>query len=161
MPSYVDSARCDGCQGLERVRCQSVCPLDLMGLDLMGLDREVAAAGRAVQARNREPDACYECYACVKVCPRQAVAVRHAADLVALGARLEPRVDAETITWLVRSRNGTERRLVFPRATRPAPAADPYAGKPAADLSDLARPGFFNTGPGGLHAADPDQLTRT
>ena len=156
MPSYVDSARCDGCRGQERVRCESACPLDLMGLD-----REGAAAGRAVQARNREPDACSECYACVKACPRQAVAVRHYADLVALGARLEPRLDAETITWLVRSRNGTERRLVFPRCTRPAPAPDPYVGKPAADLSDLARPGFFNTGPEGLHAADPDQLTRT
>ena len=155
MPSYVDAARCDGCPGLEQARCESICPLDLMCRDPEGV------AGRAAQARNRDPDECSECYACVKACPRQAVAVRHYADLVALGARVQPLAAGTGLAWTVIQRDGGERHLAFPRCTLPAPPSDPYAGLPAADLADLARPGLFTTGPGGLHAADPAQLIRT
>lgn len=156
MPSYVDVARCDGCPGLDQARCESICPLDLMCRDPGG-----AAAGRPAQARNRTPDECSECYACVKACPRQAVAVRHYADLVALGAWVQPRANGEELTWTVRLRDGTEKPLGFPVRTLPAPPSDPYAGLPVPDLADLAGPGFFNTGSGGLHAADPAQLIRT
>jgi adenylylsulfate reductase subunit B len=165
MPSYVETGRCDGCRGAERVWCAYVCPLDLMHLDPTHPDPGAAVPDRPRQARNREPDQCSECYACVKACPRQAVLIRHYADLVALGVRVQPQAEGTRqthagLTWVIRSRNGTERRLTLASRTRPDLPADPYAGKPAADLADLGRPGLC-TGPDGLHAADPGQLIRT
>jgi adenylylsulfate reductase, subunit B len=156
MPSFVDAARCDGCPGLDQARCESICPLDLMSLD-----RDAAMFGRHAQARNRAPDECSECYACVKACPRQAVAVRHYADLVALGARVQPFAAGDALSWTVTLRDGTEKHLGVPVRTRPEPPGDPYAGLPLPDLTDLARPGLFNTGSDGLQATDPAQLIRT
>jgi len=62
MPSYVITEKCDGCKGQERTACMYICPNDLMKLDR---DR--------MKAWNQEPDQCWECYNCVKICPQQAI----------------------------------------------------------------------------------------
>ena len=46
----------------------------------MVLDKE------AMKAYNQEPEMCWECYNCVKICPTQAVDVRGYADFVPMGA---------------------------------------------------------------------------
>jgi len=59
MPSYVDPEKCDGCKGGDKTACMYICPNDLMVLNK-----------EAMLAYNQEPDACWECYSCVKICPR-------------------------------------------------------------------------------------------
>jgi adenylylsulfate reductase subunit B len=57
----------------------------------MVLDRE------KMKAYNQEPDQCWECYNCVKICPRQAIEVRGYADYVPLGANAIPLRGTDTI----------------------------------------------------------------
>ena len=57
MPSFVDPAKCDGCKGGDKTACMYICPNDLMVLNK-----------EEMKAYNQEPDACWECYSCVKIC---------------------------------------------------------------------------------------------
>ena len=58
MPSYVITEKCDGCKGQDKTACMHICPNDLMILDV-----------ERMKAYNREPEMCWECYNCVKICP--------------------------------------------------------------------------------------------
>ncbi|WP_295388423.1 adenylyl-sulfate reductase subunit beta [uncultured Thiodictyon sp.] len=156
MPSFVRIEKCDACKGLERIACEYICPHDLMKLDRDGGD-----TGHAMKAYNQEPEQCWECYACVKDCPKQAIEVRHYADVVPLGASVQPLRTSDAIMWTIKFRNGTMKRFKFPIRTTVAGALDPYAGKPGAELANIGKPGFFTTGVAGLRAAASDQLIRT
>jgi adenylylsulfate reductase subunit B len=156
MPTFVRPDQCDGCIDQEQAVCVYICPHDLMRLD-----RDGSETGHAGKAYNQEPEQCWECYACVKACPRQAIEVRHYADLVPLGASVQPVREADCIAWGVGFRNGSSKRFKFPTRTTAAGSIDPYAGKPAADLAEIEGAGFFTThGEEGLHEADSDQLIR-
>ncbi len=65
MPSFVDPSKCDGCKGGDKTACMYICPNDLMVLNV-----------EEMKAYNQEPDACWECYSCVKICPQGAIMVR-------------------------------------------------------------------------------------
>ncbi len=79
MPTYVNPDKCDGCRALERPACMYICPMDLMKLD--------TAIGKGF---NQEPDQCWECYSCVKMCPNSAIEMRGYADVMPMGATLKP-----------------------------------------------------------------------
>ena len=64
MPSYVDPQKCDGCKGGDKTACMYICPNDLMVLNVAEM-----------KAYNQEPDACWECYSCVKICPQGAITI--------------------------------------------------------------------------------------
>lgn len=106
MPTYVDPAKCDGCKGGQRTACMYVCPNDLMLLD-----------STSMKAFNQEPDACWECYSCVKICPQGAVSVRPYADFAPLGGVCLPLRGSQQISWTVRFRNGLQKRFSFPIRT--------------------------------------------
>ena len=74
MPSFVIEEKCDGCKGGDKTACMYICPNDLMVLD-----------PNAMKAYNQEPDQCWECFSCVKICPTQAIEVRGYADFVPAG----------------------------------------------------------------------------
>ncbi len=95
MPSYVDPEKCDGCKALDTTACQHICPNDLMVLDKA-----------TEKAYNVEPEMCWECYNCVKICAPQAVEVRGYADFVPLGATVSPMRSSDSIMWTVKFRNG-------------------------------------------------------
>jgi adenylylsulfate reductase subunit B len=117
MPSYVIDEKCDGCKGQDRTACMYICPNDLMVLD-----------AEAMKGYNQEPEFCWECYNCVKICPQQAVDVRGYADFVPMGASVVPLRGSEDIMWTVKFRNGTIKRFKFPIRTTAEGSAVPAGG---------------------------------
>ncbi|WP_297229411.1 adenylyl-sulfate reductase subunit beta [uncultured Desulfovibrio sp.] len=126
MPTYVDPAKCDGCKGGQRTACMYVCPNDLMLLD-----------STSMKAFNQEPDACWECYSCVKICPQGAISVRPYADFAPLGGVCLPLRGSQQISWTVRFRNGLQKRFSFPIRTTAEDSIEPPAPlAPDASLED-------------------------
>jgi adenylylsulfate reductase subunit B len=123
MPSFVIAEKCDGCKAQDKTACQYICPNDLMA---------------------QEPEQCWECYNCVKICPTQAIEVRGYADFVPLNASVIPLRGTDSIMWTVKFRNGVLKRFKFPIRTTEEDSIDCYGGKPEADMSKVKEPGFFN-----------------
>ena len=117
MPSFVISEKCDGCKGGDKTACMYICPNDLMVLD-----------PNAMKAYNQEPDQCWECMCCVKICPTQAMDVRGYADFVPMGASCVPMRSTDNIMWTVKFRNGSIKRFKFPIRTTPEGKAEPAGG---------------------------------
>ena len=132
MPSFVIAEKCDGCKGLDKTACMYVCPHNLMKLDT-----------EMNKALNQEPEQCWECYNCVKICPQQAIEVRGYADFVPLGASVIPLRGSDSIMWTVKFRNGTIKRFKFPIRTTPEGSIEPYKGLPEANIDDIKKPGLF------------------
>jgi adenylylsulfate reductase subunit B len=117
MPSYVIPEKCDGCKALDKTACQHICPNDLMVLNK-----------DSMKAFNQEPEMCWECYNCVKICPTDAVEVRGYADFVPMGANVTPMRGTEDIMWTVKFRSGQIKRFKFPIRTNPEGSAVPDGG---------------------------------
>jgi adenylylsulfate reductase subunit B len=132
MPSFVITEKCDGCKAQDKTACQYICPNDLMILD-----RDL------MKAYNQEPDQCWECYNCVKICPQQAIEVRGYADFMPLGGNVIPMRGSDAIMWTVKFRNGKLKRFKFPIRTTPEGSVDPYAGKPEASIDNIKKAGYF------------------
>ena len=80
MPTYVNPEPCNACQGVHQgPLCVYICPNDLMVLE-----------PNSQEGFNQEPEMCSECYACVRLCPQEAIHVRGYADFVPLGAEANP-----------------------------------------------------------------------
>jgi adenylylsulfate reductase, subunit B len=154
MPTFVRTDLCNGCKGQDKTACVYICPDDLMKLDEDGSE-----TGWPMKAFNQEPDQCWECYACVKICPQQAIECRHSADVVPMGASVQPARGAESITWSVTFRSGNMKRFRFPIRTTPVGSIAPYDNKPAADIAKIGEPGFFTLG-GVQTPGDPSELIR-
>lgn len=138
MPTFVRPDKCDGCMGRDRTACQYICPNDLMVLDKT-----------AMKAYNQEPNMCWECFACVKICPQSAIEVRGYADFVPLGASLVLLRGTDSIIWTVKYRDGRLKRFRFPIRTKPEGAIQLYGGLPEAEMEDLKAP---------FLAGEPEQL---
>ena len=98
-----------------------------------------------MKAYNREPEMCWECYNCVKICPTQAIDVRGYADFVPMGAQWYPLRSTDSIMWTVKFRNGTLKRFKFPIRTTPEGKAEPAGG--------FERPSATSEQPGSVHRA--------
>jgi len=92
------------------------------------------------KASNQEPDMCSECYACVKLCPTNAIHVRGYADFVPLGAEVQPKYVEGQIQWDVTFRDGRTEQFTFPVRNTPIGSIEPYKGVPEADASELKSP---------------------
>ncbi len=134
MPSFVITEKCDGCKALDRTACQYICPNDLMVLD-----------HEKMKAFNQEPEQCWECYNCVKICPTQAIEVRHYADIMPLGSSTIPMRGTDNIMWTIKFRDQkTIKRFKFPTRTTTEGSIDAFKGytKPS-NAADLKKTGFF------------------
>ncbi len=151
MPTYVRTDKCDGCKGRDKAACMYICPHDLMQLDKDG-----SVTGHAMKAYNVEPEQCWECYACVKICPQNAIAVRHYADIVPLGASVQPVRGIDSIMWTIKFRNGTMKHFEFPTRTTPEGSAEPYAGTQEAKLDEITDHSTLFTK--GTHSCDRRQF---
>ena len=90
--------------------------------DLMILDPD------AMRAYNQEPDACWECYSCVKICPQGAITARPYADFAPMGGTCIPMRSADSIMWTVNFRDGSTKRFKFPIRTTPEGSIKPFEG---------------------------------
>jgi adenylylsulfate reductase subunit B len=151
MPTYVLTDKCDGCKGQDKVACMYICPHDLMRLDTDGSE-----TGHVMKAWNQEPEQCWECYACVKICPQNAIECRHYADVVPLGASVQPLRAADSILWTIKFRNGNIKRFKFPIRTTAEDSADPAVGKDNKSGADLGNCGVLFTDD--VHAGDSSQF---
>ena len=116
MPTYVNPNACNACQGEDLgPLCVYICPNDLMVLDT-GIDKGF----------NQEPEMCSECYACVKLCPEEAIHVRGYADFVPLGASVQPHRTEDGLTWDVRFRDGRRFEFTYQSRTKPAGSVELY-----------------------------------
>lgn len=131
MPSFVIVDKCDGCKALDKTACQYICPNDLMSLNK-----------DTMKAFNLEPEMCWECYNCVKICPTQAIEVRGYADFMPLGAQATPMKSSDSIIWTVKFRNGTLKRFKFPTRTTAEGTAVPNGGWDVSD-DDLSSPVLY------------------
>ena len=125
MPSFVDPSKCDGCKGGEKTACMYICPNDLMVLSTADM-----------KAYNQEPDACWECYSCVKICPQGAIEVRAYSDIVPLGGQIAPLMSSDSIMWTVKFRNGNLKRFKFPIRTTPEGSIPNQNDKKGADINN-------------------------
>ena len=131
MPSFVIQEKCDGCKGGDKTACMYICPNDLMVLE-----------PNEMKAYNQEPDQCWECFSCVKICPTQAIEVRGYADFVPLGPSVTPMRGTDSIMWTVKFRNGTLKRFKFPIRTTEEGKAVPDGGWKT-NSDDLKSPVLF------------------
>ncbi|CAK8720658.1 adenylyl-sulfate reductase subunit beta [Candidatus Electronema halotolerans] len=125
MPSFVNPEKCDGCKGGDKTACMYICPNDLMVLNV-----------EAMKAYNQEPDACWECYSCVKICPQGAIAVRGYDDFVPMGGQVHPMRSSDSIMWTIKFRNGNIKRFKFPIRTTAEGAANAYEDTKGTNLDD-------------------------
>jgi adenylylsulfate reductase subunit B len=125
--------------------------------DLMKLDKDGSETGHAMKAWNQEPEQCWECYSCVKICPQQAIECRHYADIVPLGGSVQPLRGTNSIMWTIKFRNGNMKRFKFPIRTTAEGSADPQAGRPAATSADLAA--YDKLFDNDVHSCDMSQFT--
>jgi len=122
----------------------------------MKLDMDGSETGHAMKAFNQEPEQCWECYACVKLCPQQAIECRHYADVVPLGGQVQPLRGTDCIMWTIKFRNGNMKRFKFPIRTTPEDSADPYSDKPEPDTSRARDSSYLFTD--SIHACDLSQF---
>ena len=131
MPTFVNPDKCDGCKALARPACMYICPADLMKLDI--------DIGKAF---NQEPDACWECFACVKMCPQSAIDLRGYADVMPMGATATPLRGTDSIMWALKFRDGTIKRFRFPIRTTPWGTIVPHEHAADPEPEDLKQPGL-------------------
>ncbi len=151
MPTYVRTDLCDGCEGQDDIACMHICPHDLMRLD-----RDGSETGHAMKSYNQEPEQCWECYSCVKICPQKAIECRSYADVTPLGGMVQPVCGSDAIVWNITFRNGNKKRFEFPTRTIAEELIDPYADTPEAVEAELADHSTLFTK--GAHSCDFNQF---
>ncbi len=107
MGIYVDEQVCNRCGTAEEPMCVRDCPGDLM---------LIKPNQKAAIIDNRE---CWDCAACVKVCPTQAIELRLAPSLLPHGVSLRGRALKHKTEWRIRLRDGEERSYETPSTGRP------------------------------------------
>lgn len=104
MPATIDEALCDGCRGSPEPPCVRVCPGDIVAKDF---EREKSFL--------RCDGECWDCYACVKACPRNAIQVELPYALARRQGRLLLRDHDDTgVLWEIHWPDGRVERLHRP-----------------------------------------------
>ena len=94
MPAIIDKQRCNGCGA-----CTELCPGDLLAID-----------EKTKKAYIRDARDCWECFSCVKACPRTAIEIVLPYSLAYYKASLTARYskNKKTIIWILK-KNGKKK----------------------------------------------------
>lgn len=102
MGVFVDEKVCNGCGTAEEPLCVRDCPGDLMIL---------VATNKATIRDNGE---CWDCAACVKICPTQAIKMALPTQVALPGVSLRGRALGHKTLWKIRTRDGREEAYETP-----------------------------------------------
>lgn len=94
MTVRIDKKRCNGCPRRAEGCCEEICPGDLF-------------YRRQGKAELREASDCWDCFACVKACPREALSVELPFQISPARHRLIARLKKNRIDWKLLDRTGT------------------------------------------------------
>jgi adenosine phosphosulfate reductase beta subunit len=94
MTVRIDVERCNGCGKRSEGCCEEICPGDLFY-------REHG------KAQLREPSDCWDCFACVKACPREALCIELPFQISESRHRLSARIKDDTILWKMYDLHGS------------------------------------------------------
>ena len=86
---------CNGCGNAKEPNCMKVCPGDLLYMD---------ASGRGAIRDSRD---CWDCAACVKECPRQAIEMFLPVQIGGRGSTLKAKAEKGRITWHLTKPDGS------------------------------------------------------
>ena len=96
MSITIDKKKCDGCGLSKEPPCMKICPGDLIYKDFS-----------IKKAALRSKSDCWDCYCCVKVCPKEAIDLILSYEISNRGASLKPKViDNNLIEWVLKDRKG-------------------------------------------------------
>ncbi|MBM7624691.1 4Fe-4S dicluster domain-containing protein [Sporohalobacter salinus] len=95
MTIRIDKDLCNGCGNKEEPYCMQVCPGNLL------------YKNEKNKAVVREKADCWDCAACVKECPRQAIEMYLPAEIGGRGATLKAEVLDGEIVWTLKKVDGS------------------------------------------------------
>ena len=93
MTVRIDLNRCNGCGKRFEGCCEEICPGDLFYRE----------NGKAAL---REPAECWDCFACVKACPREALSIELPFQISESRHRLSARFNNNHIVWSMSDADG-------------------------------------------------------
>lgn len=97
MGIYIDHNLCDGCgYPQSETPCNMACPGDLIFMQ---------QNGKAQICSNAD---CWDCAACIKICPQQAIDIRLPFEIVGKGGSLKARAYREKTIWTAKDEEGNE-----------------------------------------------------
>lgn len=96
MTVRINRELCNGCGNCTESRCMRICPGDLLAKDAEN------------KAFIREKKDCWDCAACVKECPRQAIAMHLPVQVGGRGSTLQAKKDKNKIIWTLKTAEGKE-----------------------------------------------------
>lgn len=103
MTVKVNSQRCTGCPGFEEPPCVECCPGDLLFINKQG------------QSEIRNSAECWDCMACIKMCPNGALETQLPFMLAGPGASLQPKLSKDRIRWICKDTQGRIEEFEIPR----------------------------------------------
>jgi adenylylsulfate reductase subunit B len=110
MAIHVDDLACDGCSKAPEPLCVRDCPGDLLFID---------GDGKAAIVDNRE---CWDCAACLKVCPREAISMQLTSCSLVQQVTLHAHALAQKTLWSIRLSDGLTKTY-----ETPGPGCAPFA----------------------------------
>ena len=99
----IDHNLCNGCGYPEsETPCNMACPGDLIYMQ---------TNGKAQITTNAD---CWDCAACIKICPQQAIDIRLPFEIIGTEATIKARALREKTIWTVQDKNGNEQIFETP-----------------------------------------------
>ena len=97
MGIYIDHNLCNGCGYPEsETQCNMACPGDLILMQ---------SSGKAQICSNAD---CWDCAACIKICPQQAIEIKLPFEITGKGNSIKARAYKEKTIWTTKNENGNE-----------------------------------------------------
>lgn len=96
MSVRINKQQCNGCNGTKESLCERICPQNLL-----------FRSGGA-QAQVRDPRDCWDCAACVKECPQQAIEMYLPVVVGGRGATLQAKKHHSSILWMLKRPNSAQ-----------------------------------------------------